>query len=394
MSADARKRGGGMPASGLQSLSVNVARISAKTRWVFVEIARADGAIGIGEATLVGSEAAVLAAVSEYASQLRSFDAPDPGAFAAATVRKTLAQAAIVSAIDLALWDLYAQGAGIRLVDALGGARRAEVPMYANINRRTENRSPDGFAQSARDAVEAGYRALKIAPFDEVSPAVCAQRDGIAAMHAGLSRVAAVRDVTGPEFRLMVDCHWRFDEACAARMIDATAEYRVHWIECPLPENDSSLGALMRLRRQVNAHGILLAGMENGIGSESFRPFCEAGAYDVMMPDVKYVGGVREMLRCSDLFARHGVAMSPHNPSGPVAHAGSLHASAAMNDFDMLEVQFDESPLFDRLVAHGLPPPCDGTSRLPGVTGLGVRLDRSTLVANLDSPPRVWQISR
>jgi len=105
MSANAAKRGGDMPASALQSLTVNVAKISAKTRWVFVEIARADGAIGIGEATLVGSEAAVLAAVSECASQLRSFGAPDPGAFAATIVRKTLAQAAIVSAIDLALWD-------------------------------------------------------------------------------------------------------------------------------------------------------------------------------------------------------------------------------------------------------------------------------------------------
>jgi galactonate dehydratase len=191
----------------------------------------------------------------------------------------------------------------------------------------------------------------------------------------------------------MVDCHWRFDEAAAARMIDAAAEQRLHWIECPLPETRDNLAALVRLRNRANAHGALLAGMENGIGSDSFAPFCAAGAYDVMMPDVKYVGGLAEMQRCAELFARHGVAVSPHNPSGPVAHAASLHVSAAMEHFDMLELQFDESPLFDLLVA-GLPPREHGQSTLPGGPGLGVRLDARLLPAHLDSAPQVWEAPR
>ena len=184
------------------------------------------------------------------------------------------------------------------MVDALGGARRENVPVYANINRRTEVRTPAGSAQSARDALAAGFSALKVAPFDEVSVALCARGEGSAAMQAGLARVAAVRATAGPACRLMVDCHWRFDEATAARLIDAAAEQRVHWIECPLPETHDNLAALVRLRSRANAHGALLAGMENGIGSESFAPCCAAGAYDVMMPDVKYVGGLGEMLRC------------------------------------------------------------------------------------------------
>jgi galactonate dehydratase len=377
----------------LRSLSVSVAKISDRTRWVFTHIANVDGGTGTGEATLVGSERAVVASAAKYASQLSSFAARDPGEFAAAAAPDTLADAAVVSSIDLALWDLHAQSLGIRLVDALGGAQRNDVPVYANVNRRTDDRSPEGFARSARDALNAGYRALKIAPFDEVSPTVCARGDGLAAMRTGLARVAAVREVAGAHVRLMVDCHWRFDEACAARMIAAAAEHHVHWVECPLPENEGNLDVLMRLRRHANARGILLAGMENGIGSESFRPFCEVGAYDVMMPDVKYVGGVREMLRCSELFARYRVAMSPHNPSGPVAHAASLHLSAAMGDFDMLELQFDESPLFDRLVDQ-LPQPQAGMSTLPNGPGLGVRLDVSTLAANMEAPPCVWEISR
>ena len=131
----------------LRSLAVNVARISAKTCWVFVEIAHGDGSIGLGEATLNGSEPAVLAAAAESAPRLWTFSAAEPGAFAAAAAPANLAQAAMVSAIDMALWDLHAQHKGVRLVDALGGARRTDVPIYANINRRSEVRTPDAFAQ-------------------------------------------------------------------------------------------------------------------------------------------------------------------------------------------------------------------------------------------------------
>src|SRR5690349_15019986 len=87
----------------LQSLCVSVAKISDKTRWVFVQIAHVDGATGVGEATLVGNEGAVVAAAARYVSQLSAFSARDPGKFAAVTVPKTLADAAVVSAIDLAL---------------------------------------------------------------------------------------------------------------------------------------------------------------------------------------------------------------------------------------------------------------------------------------------------
>ncbi len=374
----------------LRSLKVTIAKISAKTRWVFVEVARNDGAVGLGEATLNGSESGVLTAAAACAPRLWTIDATDPGAFAESAAPAGLAEAAMVSAIDLALWDLHAQESGARLVDAIGAARRQSVPVYANINRRTEVRTPEGFARSARDALAAGYSALKVAPFDEVSPAMCARGDASVAIDTGLARIAAVRDVAGTGCRLMVDCHWRFDEAAAARMIDAAAEHGVHWIECPLPETPENLEALSRLRERANAHGTLLAGMELGIGVEAFRPFCEAGAYDVMMPDVKYVGGLEEMLRCSELFADYGVAMSPHNPSGPAAHAASLHVSAAMQHLDMLELQFDESPLFGQLVANTLPLPSNGVSSIPAGTGLGIRLDAATVAAHVDSTPRIW----
>ena len=271
------------------------------------------------------------------------------------------------------------------------GVRRNRVPVYANINRRTVERSPEGFAASARAASVAGHVAFKLAPFDEVTRAVCAAGNGGRAMLPGLARIAAVREAVGPDARLMVDCHWRFDEATAMLLNEAAAKLGVYWIECPLPEVDGSIPALTRLRRQCGALGMRQAGLEQSIGWEVVRPYCEAGAYDVVMPDVKYIGGVHELQRVASACADLGVAVSPHNPTGPISHAFSLQVSATLGAFDRLEMQFDESPLFDALVGAPFGPITEGHATPPTGPGLGVALSDALLEHHAERPMREWQ---
>lgn len=349
------------------------ARVSGKTLWHFVEIETSAGLRGTGEASLQGQAPAVAREVARLAQALAGGPA-DPAALAALPAPKTLAEAAARSAVDLALRDVAAQAAGQRLVEALGGAHREEIALYANINRRTEDRSPAGFARSAGDAVAAGFTAFKIAPFDEVSPDRLAGDPAGSCLEPGLARIAAVRECIGAEAELMVDCHWRLDEAAALAVLRAVEPLRLHWLECPLPETADSIPALVRIRSAANAAGVRLAGCEQAIGLDGFMPFLKAGAYDAMMPDVKYVGGLAEVLRVADAFAAAGVDFSPHNPSGPICHAASLHVSGAVPGFSRLELQFDESPLFDSLVGGRLPKIQGGAAGLPEGKGLGVAL--------------------
>jgi hypothetical protein len=62
-----------------------------------------------------------------------------------------------------------------------------------------------------------------------------------------------------------------------------------------------------------------------------------------------------------------------------------------MRSFDMLELQFDESPLFNTLVSGTFPRAHEGKFVLPPSTGLGVRLDHTALAACIDGEPRVFQ---
>jgi galactonate dehydratase len=284
------------------------------------------------------------------------------------------AAAAAASAIDMALWDLQGQQEGQPLVNLLGLVVNDPVPLYANINRRTADRSPKGFADSARRAAASGFGAIKIAPFDGLTPAQAGSAMGRAAVDAGMTRIAAVREAIGPEATLLVDCHWRLDTDTALALMDDLARLGLAWFECPLPETAAHFADIRRLRSAANDRGIRLAGGERQTGLSGFTPMLEAGLYDVIMPDVKYAGGLAGLHEIAEFAFRRGTLVSPHNPTGPIAHAVSLHVAASLPGMPFLEMQLEESPAFFDLADDRLPQPEFGRSPLPAGHGIGVGL--------------------
>jgi galactonate dehydratase len=361
------------------------ARVSDKTVWTFVRLETKDGRVGWGEATLDGCTVAVHAQVRRLSPAIvgRKWLLPTDVIDIVGTSGNDAAEAAAISAIDQALWDVMAQVRGEALANALGDPRRTRIDLYANINRGTRDRSPAGFAARAIEAVMSGFHAIKIAPFDGVRPDDIDKADAAKKLWLGLGRIAAVREAVGPEVRLLVDCHWRLTEASARDVLREVETLKLYWIECPVLEETANFPALRRLRSRANGMGIRLAGCEMMIGRQGFQPFLDAGVYDVIMPDVKYAGGVRELGRIAHAAASQGVACSPHNPSGPIAHAHSLHVSAHVPLLPFLEFQYGESPLFFDFVDGSFPHPRFGYSDLPHRTGLGVGLGGTALYERL-----------
>ena len=356
------------------------ARVSGKTDWTFVRLDTEDGRVGWGEATLHGAAPAVHAHIRRIAPAItgRKWSAPTDIMDIVGGHGRDAAEAAAISATDQALWDVMAQERGEQLATLLGEPRRTTIGLYANINRGTLDRSAAGFVARAAEAVASGFDAIKIAPFDGVRPEISDNAEAAKTLTAGLDRIAAVRAAVGPKVRLLVDCHWRLTEASADDVLREVEPLKLYWLECPLVEETSNFATLRRLRSRCNAMGMRLAGCEMMIGREGFQPFLDAGVYDVIMPDVKYAGGIREMGRIAQAAADRGVACAPHNPSGPIAHAHSLHVSAHLPLFPFLEFQYGESPLFFDFIEGSLPDPRSGKSDLPQSIGLGVGLGGAT----------------
>ena len=357
-------------------------RATRNTVWTCIRVRTSDGLCGTGEATLNGCEHALWMAAGRLGRRLvgRPADSGLDILPANAADAPALPVAAVASAIDAALWDIAAQRLGVALAALLGVPCRAAIALSANIDRRTRDRHPSGFAASAAVAAARGYGAIKIAPFDGVEPGSLASARGRWAMARGVERVAAVRAAIGPSAHLLVDCHGRFDEASAGVVLRELAPFGVFWFECPLAEDAEHDAAIRRLRGVANERGIRLAGGALQTGVAAFERSLEAGLYDVVRPDVKYAGGLSGIRRIAELAATHGLLCSPHNPSGPIGHATSLHVSAVIANCPILEQQFDESSLF-QAICPGLPLPQDGVCRLPEGPGLGVALDDAAIAA-------------
>ncbi len=358
-----------------RKLDVYTVDVSEKTIWIWFRLTDDWGREGVGEATLNNRSEEVLAALGSgldalsagdlgLAGKLRDLRARTPG----------LIGRGISSAIEQSWLDLEGKRTGKPVHAMLGGCYRASVPCYANINRGTLSRSPAEFAERASIAVADGYPAIKMAPFDDVTPNAQDETRRGALIEAGFERISAVAKRLDGAGRVQVDCHSRFRPEEAAAILERLSVLGVAWFEEPILESEAALGSIGELRGLTEKRGMLLAGAEQAAGLAEFEPFCHARCYDVIMPDIILAGGSFEVLRIGYLAAAVGQAVSLHNPSGPVMDMHSAHVAAAVPQLHSLERQFRESALYDDLVSrsHNF---IDGAYQLGNDPGLGLAVD-------------------
>ena len=343
-------------------------RVTPKTIWSFVEVETSEGLRGIGEATFFRGAHDFPKVTAQFAAALVG---KPLAALAEATLQPRESDTtawAVLSAIEHASMDLCGKMLDQPIYALLGPKQRDTIPVYANINRRTTNRAPAGFVESVHKARKDGFSKFKIAPFDGIEPGL--PSDPVL-FQAGLDRIRAAHDAIEGQGTLMVDCHWRLDMRQAVEVLELAVALGLGWIECPLPETPETMADLRRFKILSAQAGMVLAGGEQGTSQAYFERILGEGVYDIIMPDVKYVGGTAQLVALAKLSGRYGVEFAPHNPSGPVAHLASLHAMMVTPNLAMLEHQYDEDPLFWNLNAQPMPKITQAVSEAPLGVGLG-----------------------
>ena len=345
--------------------------------WLFVEVETDGGLVGVGEASQNRLDAGVVAQLAALQSAYLGRNPLDLIEERGQALHRPDAHRilfAATSALEQALWDLCGQILGVPVYQLLGGSVRDRIRLYANIEVATVTKTPEGYAENATRAVAQGFGAVKFNPFvPSRGAAALSARDALA---LAVERVAQVRAAIGPNTDLLVDFLFTQDWYGARRAAAAMAPYDLFWIEEPFALDDPPL--LARFREQADTR---VAGGEQLCGRVAFRPLLEMGALDVLMPDVKWVGGILEAKKIAALAEMYEVAVAPHNMSGPVSTAASVHLAATLPNFLILEYCWGATPWRDELVAGGEVVEA-GHLRLPTAPGLGVRLDRRALQAH------------
>ena len=267
--------------------------------------------------------------------------------------------------------DLIGKGLEVPSYQLLGGKCREKIRLYANINRATLDRSPVGFATNAERAVAEGFTAIKCAPFDNVSVANVSKGTLTPAIRLGIERIRAIRAAIGPDIDLMVDCHSRFNPGLIIQTAKALDDLQLFWIEDPVPLTD--LAAFAHVSQSTS---MPIATGERLRTLVDFQRLLAYGQVDYILPDVKHVGGLLGLKKIAGLAASMNIAVTPHNPSGPVATAASVQCVASIPNFAILEYAWGEVDWRGTL----LTPPeriVEGFIEVPTEAGFGVSLELS-----------------
>ena len=328
-------------------LEVIVVNVTQRTKWIFVLLTASNGVTGLGEASL-GRRSEL----NELNSFFRLVEGQSPfdinlyrtkGWPRASSGNRAVATA--FSAIEQALWDIVGKTLNVPVYQLFGGKLRDSLPVYANINRATSNRTPEGFAEKARQAVADGFKAIKAAPFDGFPPLTAAANEISSARQLGVDCVFAMREAVGDDIAIKIDAHSFFDVELSISVAQQLLPANLSWYEEPIAPTQTT-----NTRRIHESISQTLAGGEFLFGVEGFAPLCEENAVDIIMPDIKHCGGLLEAFRIAAVAEANGVKVSPHNPSGPISTAASVALCAALPNFEILEYQWGEQPWRSNLV--------------------------------------------
>lgn len=216
-----------------------------------------------------------------------------------------------LSALDMALWDLKANRAGLPLWRLLGGFD-PRVPCYAG--GIDIDLSPDELVDQTHRNIEAGHRAIKM-------------KVGRDRLREDVDKMAAMRDAFGPDLPLMADANMKFTVDGAIRAARAFREFDLVWFEEPIPPDDPAGHA-----RVLTEGGIPVATGENLRSLWDFRTVIDSGGVSFPEPDVTNCGGVTPFMKIARLAEAHHLPVTSHG-----AHNITVQLLAACPNRSYLE---------------------------------------------------------
>jgi len=383
-----------------------------------VALADDRGRIGLGE-TFWGGPAVEAYLHETTAPILAGIDDHSPLATAAALrpyagFDGSGAEARGNGAIDMALWDLLGQATGQPVVRLLGGPVTHSMRVYntcagydyvkseagqASTNWGLPTNGPDGRpyedlegflerpTELTRSLLDEGYSAMKVWPFDAAAERSRGQDINASELREAMRTVEAIRVEGGDQMDVLVEMHSLWSLKAATKILGALADIEPYWVEDPM--RTDSVDAYRRLRERTT---VPIAAGETLTGTRRFMPLLQAGALDVAIVDAGWTGGISEAVKIASLADAHGVSFAPHDCTGPISFAVSLHIVASQPNGLIAETVRASQASWYPEIAAGVPVVRDGAVDVPEAVGLGVTL-RGDFIARSDTVARTTSLS-
>jgi L-rhamnonate dehydratase len=268
--------------------------------------------------------------------------------------RKGLALAAL-SCVDLALWDAQGLVRGEPVYKMIGGATKAEIPVYCTGPR------PDV-------AKKMGFWGAKV-------PLPHSPGDGHEGLRQNREFLAKHREAVGEDFPLMVDCYMSLNVPYALDLANAIRDLNINWLEECLHPDDFDGHTLLKNR----APWIKWTTGEHEYTRYGFRKLIETRSVDILQPDMMWLGGLTEALRVSAMAAAYDIPVIPHGSGAYSYHFVMAQPHSPFCEYLITSADADRiEPVFGGLFEHE-DLPQDGKIRISDEPGFGLTLRKGAV---------------
>jgi L-alanine-DL-glutamate epimerase-like enolase superfamily enzyme len=295
-----------------------------------------------------------------------------------------------IAALDIALWDILGQVAGLPIHTLLGGLSRDEIRVYNTCNgyrpgwKRRPGDPGDGYwrllpagrpegpyedlegfinrpEELAHSLLAEGIGAMKIYPFNAAAEASGGLHVSAADLRLALEPLRRIRAAVGDRIDVMIDFHSLWNLPQARRIARALEEFEPYWLEDPVKMDNIDV-----LADYAATTRLTVCGSETLGTRAEFREVIERRAVGIAMFDAAWVGGISE--------ARKIAAMAAHDATGPVTLIAGNHVVMNAPNGLVQEIVRSYYTTWYRDIVTDLPPIENGMMRPLSGPGLGTRL--------------------
>ena len=291
--------------------------------------------------------------------------------------------AGVISAFDLAMWDICGKHFDAPVCDLLGGRYRERMRTYTYIYADLDEgdmatasgdwtQNPEGVVEAGRKLVDEGFTGLKLDPIPYSGPAAPHELP-LHVYDQAERTIELLREAIGTQADILIGTHGQMTPSVSRRLARRLEKFDPLWLEepCP-PENAEEMAHIAASTTIPIATGERLAFIHD------FERLFSIGACHYAQPDLGSCGGLTGARQIAALAEAHYVLLAPHVWGGPIITAAAVQLDAAIPNFLIQESIHKSGRFFDEILKDPFVWE-DGDLLLPDRPGLGFELDETKL---------------
>jgi 2-dehydro-3-deoxyphosphogalactonate aldolase len=361
--------------------------------FIFLKLITDDGVEGVGEVYAASFAPRVIEAMIRDVFE-RHVQGADPFRIEALwrevygrgySQRPDISLVAVLSGVEIALWDIVGKALDRPVCDLLGGRVHERLRSYTYLYPRPGEghaysdpavyRDPVAAAERAVEYVAQGFTAVKFDPAGAYSP-YDPRQPSLARMDLSEAFCREIRAAVGPRCDLLFGTHGQFTTSGAIRLARRLEAYDPLWFEEPTPPEMPEQMALV-----ARATTIPVATGERLTTKYEFARVLQLGAASILQMALGRVGGLLEAKKIAGMAEAHYAQIAPHLYCGPIEGAANIQLAACSPNFLILE----SIETWGGFHADILTKPIrweDGYVIPPSGPGLGVELNEAVATAH------------